>query len=145
MPVAVTTLRSTLAAALENAGVWQTFSFPPATPIANSVIIQPDDPYIEPSNNIYSTVAPKVNFKLVMIVPMFDNQGNLNGIEDLVCGVFNKLAASTTLKISVGSISAPSVLSGVAGEISCVDSSPEALVILSPSIFLLRKYLLLQR
>jgi hypothetical protein len=51
-----------------------------------------------------------------MIVPMFDNQGNLIGIENMLVGVFNKLAASTTLKISVGSISAPSVLSGVAGE-----------------------------
>ena len=116
MTVAVTTLRSTLATALENAGVWQVFAFPPATPIANSVIVQPDDPYIEPSNNIYSSVAPKVNFKLVMIVPMLDNQGNLNGIEDMVVGVFNKLAASTTLKINVGSTSAPTVLSGVAGE-----------------------------
>lgn len=116
MTVAVTTLRSTLASALESAGVWQVFPFPPATPIANSVIVQPDDPYIEPSNNLYSTVAPKVNFKLVMIVPMFDNQGNLNGIEDMVVGVFNKLASQTALKIIVGNISAPSVLSGVAGE-----------------------------
>jgi hypothetical protein len=116
MTVAVTTLRSTLATALISAGEWQVFSFPPASPIANSVIVQPDDVYIEPSNNIYSSVAPKVNFKIVMIVPMFDNQGNLNGIEDMIVGVFNKLAASTTLKISVGNISAPTVLSGVAGE-----------------------------
>ena len=116
MTVAVTTLRTTLATALENAGVWQVFSYPPASPIANSVIVQPDEPYIEPSNNIYSSVAPKVNFKLIMIVPMLDNQGNLNGIEDMVVGVFNKLAASTTLKISVGNISAPTVLSNVAGE-----------------------------
>jgi hypothetical protein len=116
MTVAVTTLRSTLASALESAGEWSVFSFPPATPIANSVIVQPDDPYIEPSNNIYSTVAPKVNFKIVMIVPMFDNQGNLQGIENMVVGVFNKLASQTTLKISVGNISAPSVLSAVAGE-----------------------------
>ena len=116
MTVAVTTLRTTLATALENAGVWQVFSYPPASPIANSVIVQPDEVYIEPSNNIYSSVAPKVNFKLVMIVPMLDNQGNLNGIEDMVVGVFNKLAASTTLKISVGNISAPTVLSNVAGE-----------------------------
>jgi hypothetical protein len=116
MTVAVTTLRSTLATALTNAGVWQVFSYPPATPIANSVIVQPDDVYIEPSNNTYASVAPKANFKLVMIVPMFDNQGNLNGIEDMVVGVFNKLAASTTLKMSVGNISAPTVLSGVAGE-----------------------------
>lgn len=116
MTVAVTTLRSTLASALESAGEWSVFSFPPATPIANSVIVQPDDPYIEPSNNIYSTVAPKVNFKIVMIVPMFDNQGNLQGIENMVVGVFNKLATQTTLKLSVGNISAPSVLSAVAGE-----------------------------
>lgn len=116
MTVAVTTLRSTLASALESAGEWSVFSFPPATPIANSVIVQPDDPYIEPSNNIYSTVAPKVNFKIIMIVPMFDNQGNLQGIENMVVGVFNKLASQTNLKISVGNISAPSVLSAVAGE-----------------------------
>jgi hypothetical protein len=116
MTVAVTTLRSTLASALESAGEWSVFSFPPATPIANSVIVQPDDPYIEPSNNVYSTVAPKVNFKIVMIVPMFDNQGNLQGIENMVVGVFNKLATQTTLKLSVGNISAPSVLSAVAGE-----------------------------
>ena len=123
MTVAVTTLRSTLATALENAGVWQVFSYPPASPIANSVIIQPDDPYIEPSNNIYSSVAPKVNFRIVMIVPMLDNQGNLIGIEDMVVGVFNKLAASTTLKISVGNISAPTVLSNAAGEMLTSDMS----------------------
>ena len=51
-----------------------------------------------------------------MIVPMFDNQGNLQGIENMVVGVFNKLAAQTTLKVSVGNVSAPSVLSAVAGE-----------------------------
>lgn len=123
MTVAVTTLRSTLATALENAGVWQVFAFPPATPLANSVIVQPDDPYLEPSNNIYSSVAPKANFKIVMIVPMLDNQGNLNGIEDMVVGVFNKLAASTTLKISVGNVSAPTVLSGVAGEMLTAELS----------------------
>jgi hypothetical protein len=121
MTVAVTTLRSTLATALENAGVWQVFSYPPASPIANSLIIQPDDPYIEPSNNIYSSVAPKVNFRLVMIVPMLDNQGNLNGIESFAVGVFNKLASITNLKISVGNISAPNVLSASAGEMLSAD------------------------
>jgi hypothetical protein len=123
MPVAVTTLRTTLATALVNAGVWQVFAFPPATPIANSVIVQPDDVYIEPSNNVYNTVAPKVYFKIIMIVPMLDNQGNLNGIEDMIVGVFNKLAASTTLSVSVGNISAPTVLSGAAGEMLTSDMS----------------------
>ena len=113
MTVAVTTLRTTLATALENAGVWQVFSFPPATPIAYSVIVQWDDPMLEPTNNTYGTVAPKANFKLIMIVPMYDNQGNLINIEDMVVGVFNKLAATTALQISVESVSAPSVLNGV--------------------------------
>jgi hypothetical protein len=123
MTVAVTTLRTTLANALISAGEWQVFSFPPATPIANSVIVQPADVYIEPTNNVYSTVAPKVNFKLVMIVPMFDNQGNLNGIEDMVVGVFNKLAATTAFNAVVGSISAPHILSGVAGEMLSAEMS----------------------
>lgn len=123
MTVAVTTLRSTLATALENAGVWQVFAFPPATPIANSVIVQPDDPYLEPSNNIYATVAPKANFKIVMIVPMLDNQGNLIGIEDMLVGVFNKLYNASNLKISVGNVSAPTVLSGVAGEMLTAELS----------------------
>ena len=113
MTVAVTTLRTTLATALENAGVWQVFSFPPATPIAYSVIVQWDDPMLEPTNNTYGIVAPKANFKIIMIVPMYDNQGNLINIEDMVVGVFNKLAATTALQISIGSVSAPSVLNGV--------------------------------
>ena len=112
MTVAVTTLRSTLATLLENSGVWQVFSFPPATPIAYSVIVQWDDPMLEPTNNTYGTVAPKANFKLILIVPMYDNQGNLINIEDMVVGVFNKLAATTALQISIGSVSAPSVLNG---------------------------------
>jgi hypothetical protein len=52
MPTAaLTTLRSTIAAALANAGVWSTFSFPPPVILANSVIVAPSDPYLVPSNN----------------------------------------------------------------------------------------------
>ena len=118
MAVAVTTLRSTLAAALENAGVWQVFSFPPATPIANSVIIQWDDPMLEASNNRYN-VAPKANFRIVMIVPMLDNSGNLEAIEKMIVGVFNKISASS-LAIDVKSLTAPAVLAVEAGQmLSC--------------------------
>jgi len=108
MTVAVTTLRSTLATALENAGVWQVFSFPPASPIANSVIINWDSPMLEPSNNQYN-IAPKANLTITCIVPMLDNQGGLIQLEDMVTGVFTKLAAST-LKLNVSSVSSPSVL-----------------------------------
>ena len=118
MAVAITTLRSTLAAALDNAGVWQVFSFPPATPIANSVIIQWDDPMLEASNSRYN-VAPKANFRIVMIVPMLDNSGNLETIEKMIVGVFNKISASS-LAIDVKSLTAPAVLAVEAGQmLSC--------------------------
>jgi hypothetical protein len=56
------------------------------------------------------------NFKIIMTVPMFDNQGNLNGIETLAVAVFNKLVASTIV-MNVGSMTAPSVLSVQSGDL----------------------------
>jgi len=61
MTVAVTTLRASIASALSNAGVWDTFSYVPATPTANSVVLRYADPMLEPSNNQYN-VGAKANF-----------------------------------------------------------------------------------
>ena len=119
MPVAITTLRTTLATALVDNAKWQTFAFPPATVLANSVIVSPDDPYLTPNNNQHITINPTANFKIIMTVPLFDNEGNLNGIEDVVVGVFNKLAASS-LTYNVSAISAPSILNAASGDLlSC--------------------------
>jgi hypothetical protein len=119
MPVAVTTLRTTLATALVDNAKWQTFAFPPATVLANSVIVSPDDPYLTPNNNGQITVSPMANFKIIMTVPLFDNEGNLNGIEDTICSVFAKLAASS-LVYNVSAISAPSILNAASGDLlSC--------------------------
>jgi len=120
MSAPITTLRSTIASALTNAGVWDTFSYPPATLLANSVVVAPADPYIEPSNNSYGTVAPLANFKIIMTVPMFDNQGNLAGIEDTIVAVYNKLAASSIV-LNVSTVSAPSVLSVASGDLLTSD------------------------
>jgi len=109
MTVALTTLRTTLATALANAGVWQVFSFPPPTPLPFSVIISPGDPYLTPSNNSYNTISPLATFRLVMTQPLLDNAGNLIGMEDMIVAVFNKLSASS-LVINVTAVSAPSVL-----------------------------------
>jgi len=108
MTVAVTTLRSTIATALSNPAVWQVFSFPPASPLANSVVVEPDDPYIVPSNNQHITIAPLANFRLKLYLPLLDNQGSLASIEDFVVGVFTKLAASS-LNYNIGSVSGVSV------------------------------------
>lgn len=120
MTVAVTTLRSTIATALENSGVWSVYAFPPASPTANSVIVQPDDPYLDPSNNNFNTVEPTANFIITMIVPMFDNQGNLQGIEDFMVQVFNKLSTSN-LHFSIGSVSGVKVLGVDSGQMLSAD------------------------
>jgi hypothetical protein len=49
------------------------------------------------------------NFRVQMSVPLLDNQGNLQGIENMVVAVFNKLAASSIV-MNIGSVSAPSTL-----------------------------------
>ena len=108
MTVAVTTLRSTIATALSNPTVWQVFSFPPASPLANSVVVEPDDPYIVPSNNQHITVAPLANFRLKLYLPLLDNQGSLQDMETFIVGVFTKLAASS-LNYNIGSVSGVSV------------------------------------
>ena len=119
MTVALTTLRTTLATALVDNSKYQTFAFPPATVLANSVIVSPDEPYLTPSNNARNTVSPLANFKIIITTPLFDNEGNLNGIEDFVVRVFNLLAASS-LTYNVGTISAPSVLNAASGDLlSC--------------------------
>jgi hypothetical protein len=119
MPSSVTTLRTTLATALVDNSLWSTFAFPPSVVLANSVIVSPDDPYLAPSNNSRNTVSALANFKIIITVPLFDNEGNLNGIETNVVRVFNLLAASS-LTYNVGSVSAPSVLNAASGDLlSC--------------------------
>ncbi len=117
---AITTLRSTIAAALVDNSLYQVFSFPPASPIPNSVIVTPADPYIEPNNNQYATISPMANFKISILVPLLDNEGNLNGIEQMAVQVINKLAASS-ISLKVGAVSAPSVISVPSGDLLTCD------------------------
>ena len=108
MTVAVTTLRATLAAALSNPAVYSVFSFPPSSPLANSISVEPDDPYIVPSNNQHITIAPLANFRIKLYLPLLDNQGSLQDMETFIVEVFTKLAASS-LSYNIGSVSGVSV------------------------------------
>ena len=116
MPAAITTLRSTLATDLTNAGVWSTFAYPPATLLANACVITPSDPYLTPSNNDEITIAPMANFKILITKPAFDNQGNLAGMEDYILALVTKLAAST-LVMNISSVSAPSIINAASGDL----------------------------
>ena len=80
----------------------------------------PDDPYITPNNNTYTTISPMANFKISILVPLLDNEGNLAGIETDIVKVFQLLAASSIV-FNVGSISAPSVLSIASGDLLTCD------------------------
>ena len=120
MPAAITTLRSTIAAALANNSVWSAFSFPPSTIVANSVVVAPADPYLTPSNNKQATISPMANFKIIMTVPMFSNEGNLQGIEDTIVAVFGLLAASSIV-FNVTAVTAPSVLTLPSGDLLTSD------------------------
>jgi len=117
---AITTLRSTIAAALADNTKYSVYAFPPATPVANSLILTPADPYITPTNNDRTSVAPLANFRLQILVPLLDNAGNLAGIEDDIVRVFQLLDASSIV-FNVGSVSAPSVLSIASGDLLVCD------------------------
>ena len=117
---AITTLRTTIASALTDNSLYSVFSFPPATPIANSLILTPADPYIVPTNNDYTSIAPMANFIISIVVPLLDNQGNLAVIEADVVRVFALLEASSIV-FNVGSVSAPSVLSIATGDLLTCD------------------------
>ena len=116
MTAAISTLRSTIVTALVDNALWSVFSFPPATPIANSIVVSPADPYVTPNNNSRNTIAPTANFNLNVFVPLLDNEGNLNGIEEMLVAMFNKLSASSIV-YNVGDVSAPSVLNAASGDL----------------------------
>jgi hypothetical protein len=116
MVAAISTLRATVAAALVDNSLYSVFSFPPATPIANSIVVSPADPYVSPNNNSRNTIAPTANFLINIFVPLLDNEGNLNGIEEMLVAVFNKLSASSIV-YNVGDVSAPSVLNAATGDL----------------------------
>ena len=119
MPAPITTLRTTIASALADAS-YSTFAYPPSTILANSCVVAPADPYLTPSNNSHAGISPLANFKIIVTIPMFDNEGNLQGIETTFCTVFNKLAASSIV-FNVTSVSAPSVLTVASGDLLTVD------------------------
>jgi hypothetical protein len=113
---AISTLRAGLASALVDNTKWSVFSFPPSTPIAHSVIVSPADPYISPSNGWHATISPMAHFTISVMVPLLDNEGNLNGMEDNIVQVFNLLAASS-YTYNVTEVSAPAVLSAASGDL----------------------------
>jgi hypothetical protein len=116
MPAAITTLRSTIAAALANAGIWSVYKYPPRTITANAVIIDPGDPYISPSNNRAIGISPMARFTIILTKPLLDNEGNLNEIETMAVAVFTKLS-DAALGLNIEAATRPSSLTAESGDL----------------------------
>ena len=114
MTAAITTVRQEISGILENPTEWNTYAYVPMTVTANSVILQPDDPYVQSNNNSHLSVQPMFNFKITCIVPLLDNQGALDDIETLTFAVWAKLAQSNRV-FNIGAITAPTVLGEAGG------------------------------
>ena len=121
MTAAVTTLRSTLATALTNTGVWSIVAFSPQTPIADSVTIDADDPYLTVSNGVPDLLGPLAHFKVRMYVAALDNQGSLAATETMIVAVWQKLAASS-LSIRAAEVNV-GLFSGQSGELTAGEIS----------------------
>lgn len=105
--------RNVLAAQLTNNVQWTTFPFPPAVPQVNSVVIEPDDPYIVSTNNQYSLDA-RMRIRVRMYVPLMDNEGNLAGLEDMAQQVRVRILDATQ---NCGDLSAPAVFTSDTGDL----------------------------
>ena len=112
----ITTLRGSLAADLANASYWSVFAYPPPSPLANSIVIMPDEPYVYVNSNQKIVIQPTARFKLLLLVPLLDNQGNLNSIETFMVQLMTKLNASTKT-IHIGNFSAPGIIETPSGNL----------------------------
>lgn len=97
--------REAFAAQLVNDAEWQTYAFPPMVLQPNSVVLEPDDPYIQYQNHNLDNVA-LMRLRVRMYVPLLDNEGNLAQIEDMATGVRRLIIGAGQ---RCGDLSAPAV------------------------------------
>jgi hypothetical protein len=97
-------VRTDLATAITDNTQWQTFAYPPDSPTANSVIITPGSPWVQPLT--VGNKAVTVAYRIKVCVNTADNQGELTKLEDFVTDILDLLPSWTIFK----SVSAPQEL-----------------------------------
>jgi hypothetical protein len=97
-------VRTDLATAITDNAKWQTFAYPPDSPTANSVIITPGSPWVQPLT--VGNKAVTVAYRIKVCVNTADNQGELTKLEDFVTDILDLLPSWTIFK----SVSAPQEL-----------------------------------
>jgi hypothetical protein len=79
-----------------------------------------------PNNQTRSSILPFARFKILILVPLLDNQGNLNTIETFAVAVYNKLAAAT-YQMNITGFASPTELKLATGDLLTTDCSIEVL------------------
>lgn len=98
-----TEIREYLAEALADDSQYQTFAFPPMTPMANSIAIEPGSPWVEP---LTIGKGVMVNWTLKMYANVMDNQNDLVTLENMVTTVLANIPAGTAFS----EVSQPNVI-----------------------------------
>ena len=116
------TLRTSVASAVAATGsprTYQTFSFPPNAPIANSVIVSWDDPAVEITNN-QTLLSPRANLRLTFTVPAIDNQSGLINLENIIQSCITKLKTNLP-DATIRTVSAPQLFTLPSGDLMSAD------------------------
>jgi len=119
------TLRQAVATAVANASVYQTYSFPPNAPIANSCIVSWDDPAVEITNN-QTSLAPRANLRLTFTVPALDNQSGLQKLEDIIQSAITRLKTNRPSD-TIRTVSAPQLFTLPSGDLISADVTIQTL------------------
>lgn len=94
--VTVRTVREDLAEVLTDAG-YQAYAYPPAVVQPPSVVILPDEPYLEIETIGSGGTRLLVRLQLVVAVQAMDNEGSLDALEKLAVSVLQLLPQGTAV------------------------------------------------
>lgn len=95
-PVTIRTVREAIAQVLNDADI-QAYAYPPAVVTPPSVVIVPDEPYIEIETIGSGGTRVLLRFELIVTVQPLDNPSSLDNLEKLVIDVLQLLPQGTSV------------------------------------------------
>jgi hypothetical protein len=97
-------VRLQLAEDIRDDSSWQTFAYPPAVPMANSVVIEPGSPWVIPNGTLSRGI--QINLIIKMYANAADNQNDLRTLEHMV----NKILGNLPGYLTLSEVSLPIIL-----------------------------------
>jgi len=98
-----TDVREAIAAAIEDVNLYNVIAYPVATPMPNTIVVLPADPYITPST--IGATSFDMNFNLECYTNTADNEADLVTMENIIENVLNLIPDYAV----INSVTAPDV------------------------------------